>query len=73
MRVDIFASATGAEAPYLIVRYGRGQELPAHPDRMSWRYLATLRPDLDSIVRIDAQVIAEVQKAGFTVTWRSPF
>lgn len=71
---DVFWALTpeGEPGPFLVVPYGARGPLPGSPAPDGWRYLATLRSDLDAVARIGARTIDEARHHGYSLTWRSP-
>lgn len=73
-RLDVFTSSlSGVQpSPFLLVPFGSAVRLPAHPGADSWRYLATIRPNIDTGVTVSSAALDEVSRQGFHITWRPP-
>jgi len=73
-RLDVFASSAAAHqpSPFLLMPFGSVVGLPAHPGADSWRYLATIRPNIDPGVTVSSAALEAVSQHGFHITWRPP-
>ena len=71
---DVFISdrPAGGEGPYLSVWYGRPGRLPRDPTDGTWRYLATVRSELDTRLRLGEEGLSRIAQNGFHITWQPP-
>jgi hypothetical protein len=73
-RLDVFTSSASAQqpSPFLLMPFGSVGRLPAHPGADRWRYLATIRPNIDPGVTVSSAALEELSQQGFHITWRPP-